>query len=94
MLFHSIDNEQNAHKRLTKSGKKTQHDHEIASKGHTDLTHHKVEDKVGGGKKSQTHSQKSHQSSKHVDEHSQHGAKFQDASKKKKTNFEKVKPKE
>lgn len=89
-MFLNVDENQNSHKHLTKSGKKSHHDHEKSSKGQSEVTRHKIEDKEAGGKKSKNHSQDSHQSSKHVDGNSQHGAKFEEGAKHKKTNFAKV----
>lgn len=75
---------------MKKSGKKSHHDHEVANKGHSDVEHHAIDDKEAGGKKTKSHTQNAHQSSKHSNEHSQHGAKFEDGSKHKKTGFAKV----
>lgn len=62
----------------------------MASKGKSELTHHKTITEEGAGKKSKSHSQGGHQASKSAGGHSEHGAKFEEGGKHKKNGFEKV----
>lgn len=91
VYFLAISGESHAaHKHQAKSGKKAHHDHEVASKGKSEVTHHKTISEEGAGKKSKSHAQGGHQASKNAGGHSEHGAKFEEGGKHKKNGFEKV----